>query len=127
MNPTHDPAILKRIAMASMRPCPPIRTSTVWVIERTGMEVSTGGACPMEPFRTETRGFVYMDPVNGCTYGERLPTEHRARHRWHYRQLRQAVQFLRDLRAMSAKDIQSQREYWLKEPPSRKLPGFKAA
>ena len=118
MKINHDPALLKRIALTTLRPCPPMRKVSVYVIDRTGRENSMGGACPHEPYHIEPRGMAYVDPVNGSTYGKRFASEHAGRRRWVYLQLREAVRFLRDLRTMPPLEVAAQRRYWLKERPA---------
>jgi hypothetical protein len=107
----HD-KIAHRVALATLRPCPSIVPSLVAVRLSDGFEFSPGGSIPW-PSRIEKRGFVYYDERNGTTYGKRFETERAARLCWQYRQLRNAVEFLRVLRLMNASQLRSQAGYWL--------------
>jgi hypothetical protein len=104
---------LKAIARATIRPCPDIVPSRVYVRLSDGYEYSAGGCAPW-PSRIETRGFVYYDARSNTTYGKRYATERAARFAYAFRACKNAVNFLRQLRTMSEAEQQSQAEYWLK-------------
>ena len=123
----HDPKLLKRIALASFRPCPELKPSRLYVENAGGKVSSTGGACPQVPFHVETKGFVYYDPRTNTTFGRAYPTEHAARFSSNYHSGRAVVRFLRQLRQMTPAEIHSQRAFYIKDvAPARKLPGFAA-
>lgn len=107
------PETLKKIALATLRACPQIAPSRVAVRIADGFEFSPYGSIPW-PSRIETRGVVYYDEKNNTYFGKRFENERAARAAWQYRQLRNAVRFLRELRGMSAKRVREQAAFWLK-------------
>jgi hypothetical protein len=103
--------LYKAIARASMRPCPEIIPSRVFVRLADGFEYSAGGSVPW-PSKVEERGFVYTD--GRSTYGKRFESENAARRAWIYRSLRNAVRFMRELRKMNQAEIDAQAAFWIK-------------
>ena len=105
--------LLKQIAIASLRPCPELAPARVAVRLSDGFEFSPYGSIPW-PCRVETRGVVFYDPKMNIYYGRRYADEETARQAWKMGQLRQAAEFLRELRKMTPERIQAQADYLLK-------------
>jgi hypothetical protein len=105
---------VREIAKATIKPVPPIKEALVAVRKSDGMEYSPHGSIPWES-SIEKRGYCYSDPKTGTIYGRRYPTEEAAERSWKYREARNAVAFMRDLRGMDDKDFKAQADYWLKQ------------
>jgi len=111
-----DNKTLKQIARKTLRPCPEIVPALVAVRLSDGFRFSPYGAIPWE-CKIERNGYVYRDARDNTTYGKQGEhmTEHSARRAYVMRQLRNAVRFLKQLRAMTAEEQESQANYWLKQ------------
>ena len=103
----------RAIALATIRPCPEIAPARVAVRLSDGFEFSPYGSTPW-PCRVETRGVVFYDKRSNTYYGKRYADAQTARHSHHVNQLRNAAQFLHELRGMTPGQIADQAAYWLK-------------